>query len=293
MTSFPDEQPLTRRELRERLRAQQAHDGALKPKSGDSDAAPDDDTTHNAGQDQSHRLSGSVRDSENQVEPEGDAPDGDGPPLTRRQARAQARASSQDAQRSDSTKISSAKQTSSVDREEPRSSEEPGENRDNPATEEDTSPAAFGQKSQNKAPAQAFESLIAPEARPSDALTTSSALVLPGAARKDDSTPTTGDVLVTGSVDVHRSREREADSGKGERLETDDGADNGPEANQTAGTPVSATKAVSTHSVTRDVITPQTKTSSSKLLMILAITAGVLCVAVIGVVIVGLMTGTF
>lgn len=297
MTSSPDEQPLTRRELRERLRAQQAHDDALSPKSGDSAPAPDDNGADNSRLNEPHSTSGSPQDAPDQTHTGVDSPaEGhEPPPLTRRQARVRARATStsQEAQTPKSAHRSSVNDTSGAPKAEDFSSGE-SETVSTPSDEEkETGPEAFGQNSHNKVPAQAFESLIAPEARPSDALTTSSALVLPGASPQADNTPTTGDVLVTGSVDVHRSREREADALNKERLETDDGADNGPEANHTAGTPVSATKAVSTHSVTRDVITPQTKTSSSKLLMILAITAGVLCVAVIGVVIVGLMTGTF
>ncbi|WP_166983746.1 hypothetical protein [Paramicrobacterium fandaimingii] len=104
--------------------------------------------------------------------------------------------------------------------------------------------------------------------------------------------PGTGEIMVTGSVDLPKSKARDRES-NAEHSDIDSGSDNSHESPATAGTPVSATRAVSTHAVTRDVITPPTKASSSKLLMILAITAGVLCVAVIGVVIVGLMTGQF
>ncbi|MCW4459681.1 hypothetical protein [Microbacterium sp. MPKO10] len=142
--------------------------------------------------------------------------------------------------------------------------------------------------------ARAFDTLVAPEARGSDVFTTSSVLILPGAPSKPTQSPVPGSdgPLVTGSVDLPRSKARDRQSGA-ERSDVDTGRDNGADTTATAGTPVSATKAVSTHAVTRDVITPPTKASSSKLLMILAITAGVLCVAVIGVVIVGLMTGSF
>lgn len=61
----------------------------------------------------------------------------------------------------------------------------------------------------------------------------------------------------------------------------------------TAGTPVSASKAVSTHTATRDVITPPAPARSNRLLLILAITAGVLAVAVLAVIIVGIAAGAF
>jgi hypothetical protein len=61
----------------------------------------------------------------------------------------------------------------------------------------------------------------------------------------------------------------------------------------TAGTPVSASKAVSTHTATRDVITPPAPARSNRLLLILAITAGVLAVAVLSVIIVGIAAGAF
>lgn len=317
MTSFPDEQPLTRRELRERLRAQRAHDDALKPKTEDSEPASEVDATKASDTREPPPSAGTAREETapssaagRQAEEQSHEP----PPLTRRQARARARDAQESPQNggkphagSGASEDSAADQDSVVPREAAApeksapgeaeevaaSTEAAGADTDSSPHEEASSATAFGDTAAKKAPAQAFESLIAPEARPSDALTTSSALVLPGAGRADEKTPTTGDVLVTGSVDVHRSQARGSSAAKKERLETDDGADNGPESSETAGTPVSATKAVSTHSVTRDAITPQTRTSSSKLLMILAITAGVLCVAVIGVVIVGLMTGTF
>lgn len=156
-------------------------------------------------------------------------------------------------------------------------------------------PPAFGTGVRDgEGAARAFDTLVAPEARGSDAFTTSSVLILPGAPSKPTQSPVPGSdgPLVTGSVDLPRSKARDRQSGA-ERSDVDTGRDNGADTTATAGTPVSATKAVSTHAVTRDVITPPTKASSSKLLMILAITAGVLCVAVIGVVIVGLMTGSF
>ncbi|WP_437585047.1 hypothetical protein ACSAGD_07315 [Paramicrobacterium sp. CJ85] len=149
-------------------------------------------------------------------------------------------------------------------------------------------------ESSRSEPARAFDTLIAPEARGSDVLTTSSVLLLPGASghTSDTKSSTTGEIVVTGSLDLPHA-DAKAERSSSDRPDVDSGADNSGEGTATAGTPVSATRAVSTHAVTRDVITPPTKTSSPKLLMILAITAGVLCVAVIGVVIVGLLTNSF
>lgn len=154
--------------------------------------------------------------------------------------------------------------------------------------------ALHNQRDHESAP-PGFDAIIAPEARSSEALTTSSVLILPNLPepQRHVNVPGTGEIIVTGSVDLP-STGAESETRNGvDRTDIDSGLDKHGNAPATAGTPVSATKAVSTHTATRDVITPPTKSTNSRLLMMLAITAGVLCVAVIGVVIVGLMTGAF
>lgn len=104
-----------------------------------------------------------------------------------------------------------------------------------------------------------------------------------------------GNVVVTGSIDLP--------SGMGsngvnpdhfDKSDIDAMFDAEDEARPaTAGTPVSASKAVSTHTATRDVITPPTPARSNRLLLILAITAGVLFSAVLAVIIVGIAAGAF
>ena len=104
-----------------------------------------------------------------------------------------------------------------------------------------------------------------------------------------------GNVVVTGSIDLP--------SGMGsngihpdhfDKSDIDAMFDAEDEARPaTAGTPVSASKAVSTHTATRDVISPPAPARSNRLLLILAITAGVLAVAVLAVIIVGIAAGAF
>jgi hypothetical protein len=104
-----------------------------------------------------------------------------------------------------------------------------------------------------------------------------------------------GNVVITGSIDLP--------SGMGssgvhpdqfDRSDIDAMFDAEDEARPaTGGTPVSASKAVSTHTATRDVITPPAPARSNRLLLILAITAGVLAVAVLSVIIVGIAAGAF
>jgi hypothetical protein len=104
-----------------------------------------------------------------------------------------------------------------------------------------------------------------------------------------------GNVIVTGSIDLPASL-----SSTGQHPNYFDKAelDTMFEADEeaapaTAGTPVSAARAVSTHTQTGDVINPPAPSRDHRLLIILAITAGALLTAVLAVVIVGFVVGAF
>ncbi|PFG31167.1 hypothetical protein [Paramicrobacterium agarici] len=343
MTSLSDEQPLSRRQRRERMRAQQAHDSVLQSQgSSEPDDAEADapDATRDAANETADAASVPTADDD-QIHAEQAAADTSESPgekrvLTRRELRAlraetgstaivtpetsrgvdvpAAPASpagaqgSPEAQQKKSAPAGRADKSHNAERPSAakaspavssgQSGETASQGRSDAQSRPQLSPAFSAGVRDDKRPAdsaaRAFDTLVAPEARGSDAFTTSSVLILPGAPSTPPKAPAsgTGEILVTGSVDLPRSASQDRPSST-DHSEIDSGSDNSAESPATAGTPVSATRAVSTHAVSRDVITPPTKASNSKLLMILAITAGVLCVAVIGVVIVGLMTGSF
>ncbi|SFN54099.1 hypothetical protein [Mycetocola miduiensis] len=103
-----------------------------------------------------------------------------------------------------------------------------------------------------------------------------------------------GNVVITGSIDLSSGIGSTGAHPHFDRSDIDAMFDAEDEARPaTAGTPVSASKAVSTHTATRDVITPPAPARSNRLLLILAITAGVLAVAVLSVIIVGIAAGAF
>ncbi|SEC16404.1 hypothetical protein SAMN04489806_2756 [Paramicrobacterium humi] len=329
MTSFPDEQPLSRRARREKLRAEHPQDDAPRTER-DPDPEPADTSTP------------AVPADEAAVDDSAPAPDR---PLTRREMRARRQDTGslplvpdEPVVAEEAEPAAPADQTSSEAPAltpaeiAPEKSTEPAEAREaiapapttaftppsppsqdaatealiapGRATQRDSADSpqlspAFGAGLKRDRPHESappgFDALIAPEARTSEALTTSSVLILPNIPHPNShhTVSTTGEILVTGSVDLPTSGGAAETSNGIDRTDIDSGLDKHGNAPATAGTPVSATKAVSTHTATRDVITPPTKSANSRLLMILAITAGVLCVAVIGVVIVGLMTGAF
>ncbi|PWC08181.1 hypothetical protein [Mycetocola zhujimingii] len=125
-----------------------------------------------------------------------------------------------------------------------------------------------------------------------------SSLILPSMPTGDPFTgPLTaqGGVVITGSIDISTGTGSTGKHPSGfDRSDIDSMFDEEDEARPaTAGTPVSASRAVSTHTATRDVITPPAPARSNRLLLILAITAGVLAVAVLSVIIVGIAAGAF
>ncbi|MGN7801039.1 hypothetical protein [Leifsonia sp. 22587] len=119
----------------------------------------------------------------------------------------------------------------------------------------------------------------------STAATTTNALILPVIPQPDTKAPltSTGEILVTGSIDLPRgmgatgAHPDRIDSSDIDRLL--DGEEN--EFNTSEVQPVRASRAISTHTSTRGVITPPKKRGNA-LPVVLMVTAGVLAVGVIG-----------
>lgn len=127
--------------------------------------------------------------------------------------------------------------------------------------------------------------------------TTTSALILPSIPNSGDVNlpiTSTGEILVTGSIEVPHSfaasghRPSRFDSSDIDRLfdQSEADADTGNVA------PVRASRAVSTHTSTRGVIAPQ-RGRWAALPMVLAITAGVLALGVIGLLVAGFVLRIF
>lgn len=132
---------------------------------------------------------------------------------------------------------------------------------------------------------EASEPIISRNVGQSTAATTTNALILPAIPRPDATAPltSTGEILVTGSIDLPRGvgstglNPEHLDSSDIDNLL--DGEEN--EFNTSEVAPVRASRAISTHTSTRGVITPPKKRGNA-LPLVLIITAGVLAVGVIG-----------
>lgn len=119
----------------------------------------------------------------------------------------------------------------------------------------------------------------------STAATTTNALILPSLPHPDATAPltSTGEILITGSIDLPRSlgstgvNPARIDSSDIDRLL--DGEEN--EFNTSEVAPVRASRAVSTHTSTRGVIAPPKKRGNA-VPLVLMVTAGVLAIGVIG-----------
>ncbi|MGN6426250.1 MAG: hypothetical protein ACTHMF_05470 [Leifsonia sp.] len=119
----------------------------------------------------------------------------------------------------------------------------------------------------------------------STAATTTNALILPSLPQADATGPltSTGEILVTGSIDLPRAlgatgaHPDHIDSSDIDRLLDDE--EN--EFNTSEVAPVRASRAISSHTSTRGVITPPKKRGNT-LPIVLMVTAGVLAVGVIG-----------
>ncbi|WP_258046099.1 hypothetical protein [Leifsonia shinshuensis] len=121
----------------------------------------------------------------------------------------------------------------------------------------------------------------------STAATTTNALILPSLPQADATGPltSTGEILVTGSIDLPRTL---GATGAHDRIDSSDidrlldSEEN--EFNTSEVAPVRASRAISTHTSTRGVIAPPKKRGNA-LPVVLMVTAGVLAVGVIGLLI--------
>ncbi len=129
----------------------------------------------------------------------------------------------------------------------------------------------------------------------STAATTTNALILPSLPQADATGPltSTGEILVTGSIDLPRTL---GATGAHDRIDSSDidrlldGEEN--EFNTSEVAPVRASRAISTHTSTRGVIAPPKKRGNT-LPVVLMVTAGVLAVGVIGLLIAAYVLNVF
>jgi hypothetical protein len=143
---------------------------------------------------------------------------------------------------------------------------------------------------------QQFDQIITRSVGTSGSATTTNALILPSLPVGDATGPltSTGEILVTGSIDLPRglgstgAHPDRIDSSDIDRLL--DGEEN--EFNTSEVAPVRASRAISTHTSTRGVITPPKK-RGTRLPVILSITAAVLAVGVIGLLVAAYVLNVF
>jgi hypothetical protein len=137
---------------------------------------------------------------------------------------------------------------------------------------------------------QTFDDLVGRGVGAGGIPTTTNALILPSIPRQGPGGPitSTGEIMITGSIDLPRSLGATGqhpnlfDSSEMDRML--DQLDEGGHHNDVA--PVSASRAVSTHTSTRGVMTPPRKRGAS-LPTVLAITAAVLAIGVLSLFVVG------
>lgn len=154
--------------------------------------------------------------------------------------------------------------------------------------------AALETDSDPLAAEQPFDALIATGIADAEETPTTSSTLIVGSPMTTFTGPIggTGEIMVTGSIDLPRTLTGTADPGTGDRADYDRSLDHEPPAPPTAGTPVSASRAVSTHTSARDIIAPPARSKKPSIVPVLAIIAGVLMVAVLGVLITSLLTNT-
>ena len=144
---------------------------------------------------------------------------------------------------------------------------------------------------------QPWENTITREVGGGNVATTTSALVLPSIPRADPFTSaltSTGEVLLTGSIDLPRSL---GATGGDARLYDDPGVDRmfdsqDAEFTGTDSAPVRAIRAVSTHSGSRGVIHAN-KPRGNRLITLVFIVTAVLAIAVVGMLVASISLGLF
>ncbi|MFF1879079.1 hypothetical protein [Leifsonia sp. NPDC058230] len=142
---------------------------------------------------------------------------------------------------------------------------------------------------------QPFDQIISRNVGTSGSATTTNALILPSLPVGDATGPltSTGEILVTGSIDLPRGL---GSTGAHDRIDSSDidrlldGEEN--EFNTSEVAPVRASRAISSHTSTRGVITPPKK-RGTRLPVILSITAAVLAVGVIGLLVAAYVLNVF
>jgi hypothetical protein len=143
--------------------------------------------------------------------------------------------------------------------------------------------------------AEPFDQLLSRGAVSHGVPTTTNALILPNLPHHGtvgDSIAPTGDVIVTGSIDLPRSygasgvHPSQIDSSDVDRLfdQVEDGAG--------VGAPVAATRAVSTQGAARAMMAPPKK-EGMNVPLVLAVTAGVLALGVVATLVIGAVAGLF
>ncbi len=165
-----------------------------------------------------------------------------------------------------------------------------------PAAPKAPAPAPAPAPAAAKTPAPDFDSLIAHDGGSSHYAP--SALVLPSIPTHSDlprALDGTGEILITGSMDLPRGYGISTAEHSGlDGIEVDrllDEEDRSVSA--TNSTPVRASRAVSTHTATRGMIQAKRPSNGNKMLAVLAVTASALAVVVVGLVVVGFLSGTF
>lgn len=174
----------------------------------------------------------------------------------------------------------------------PEQDEEPGSRVVNPQL---GSSLLAGAKLKDEAPSSFDRLLTRPDA--SGSTTAPSALILPDAASSATlvaPVAETGDLLVTGTFDLPQGL-----GSTGHAEGTADGKDvdavlmDGEIPAHSSPTPIAASAAVSTIKPAGEVIKPPAPEKGSRLMLMLAITAGVLAVALVGLLIVAIVLGAF
>jgi hypothetical protein len=143
--------------------------------------------------------------------------------------------------------------------------------------------------------AEPFDQLLSRGAVSHGVPTTTNALILPNLPHPGtmgDSMAPTGDVIVTGSIDLPRSygasgvHPSQIDSSDVDRLfdQVEDGAG--------VGAPVAATSAISTQGAARAMMAPPKK-EGMNVPLVLAVTAGVLALGVVATLVIGAVAGLF
>ncbi len=170
-----------------------------------------------------------------------------------------------------------------------------------PGEEESPAPvvgAAFGlgvAKEPASAPAS-FDDLIVRNSTATGSMATSNALILsqvPESPSLVGPVAATGEMLITGSLNFEGVGSRGHSPGAADGHEVDAVLVDGELPAHSSPTPIAAASAVSTQKVAGEMIRPPEPEKNSKLMLILAISAGVLAIALVGVLIVAFVTGVF